>query len=70
MTTIESLQKSIHYNRRMLIKSRSVKVNNDLDILVKKSNIEFYINEIKELKLSLSNAIKQNELKNYNDFSI
>ena len=60
MTQIESIQMNIHYLRIELNKVCRVVCNNEIQKLHIQSTIDFYVNELKDLKFSLDCAIKQN----------
>ena len=59
MTTIESIQMNIHYAKKQLSSARSIVANDEIEKLSIQGTIEFYLNELKDLRFSLSCAIKQ-----------
>ena len=60
MTTVESIQQNIHNSKLGLIKSRKQISNGPIEELHKQSNIEHYLNDLKELKFCLKQAVKCN----------
>ncbi len=71
MNQIQSIQMNIHYTKIELNKARKVICNNEIDKMFIESSIQYYLNELKELKFSLNCAIKQlsylSEIRHYNN---
>lgn len=60
MNQIESIQNNIHHTKIKLNKIRRSVADTSIDSLNKQNGIEFYINELKELKSSLKRAVQVN----------
>ena len=59
MTQVESIQMNIHYSKTELNKARRVICKDEIQKLHNQGTIEFYINELKDLKFCLNCAVKQ-----------
>ena len=59
MTQVESVQQNIHHSKTELNKARRVICKDELQKLHVEGTIEFYLNELKDLKFSLDCAVKQ-----------
>lgn len=59
MTQIESIQQNIHDTKVALNKSRRVICKDELQKIQVQANIDYYLNELKELNFCLKCAIKQ-----------
>jgi ribosomal protein S26 len=59
MTQVESIQKDIHYSKTKLNNARKVVCKDEIQKLHNQAVIDFYINDLKELRFCLNCAIKQ-----------
>ena len=59
MTQIESIQMQIHFTKIELIAARKNSPSDEITKLHKIASVEYYLNELKELKFCLKCAIKQ-----------
>ncbi len=57
MTTVQSIQQNIHYYRTQLNKARKVICGSEIEKLHIQSAIDFYLNELKDLKLCLKQIL-------------
>jgi len=61
MTQIEAIQMNIHAAKVELNKARRVICKDELQKLHVQGAIDFYLNELKDLKFSLNCAVKQKD---------
>ena len=60
MTTTESIQMNIHYTKVKLNNARKVICKDEIEQLNIQGAIDFYLNELKDLKFSLKCSTKNN----------
>jgi hypothetical protein len=61
MTQVESIQQNIHYYKIKLNKARRVLCNDEIEKINIQCAIDFYLQELSDLKYCLQLAIKQQQ---------